>query len=67
MEIDPWLQILTCKNKSKEKNENENAIVHCCEQQIITKEYQKGSKNSVSAKVVAFLAVVTLIKDCYKI
>ena len=28
MEIDPWLQILTCKNKSKEKNENENAIIH---------------------------------------
>ena len=26
MEIDPWLQILTCKNKSKEKNENKNAI-----------------------------------------
>ena len=33
----------------------------------ITQEYQKGSKNSVSAQVVAFLAVVTLIKDCYKI
>ena len=30
----------------------------------ITQEYQKGSKNSVSAQVVAFLVVVTLIKDC---
>ena len=36
-------------------------------QGIITKEYQKQSKNSISAQVVAFLAVVTLIKDCYKI
>ena len=36
-------------------------------QGIITKEYQKRPKNSVSAKVVAVLAVVTLIKDCYKI
>ena len=37
------------------------------DQGIITKEYQKRSKNSVSAQVVAILAVVTLIKDCYKI
>ena len=36
-------------------------------QGIIAKEYQKMSKNSVSAYVVAILAVVTLIKDCYKI
>ena len=35
-------------------------------QGIITKEYQKRSKKSVSAKVVAILAVVSLIKDCYK-
>ena len=32
-----------------------------------TKEYQKRSKNSLSAQAVAFLVVVTLIKDCYKI
>ena len=36
-------------------------------QGIITKEYQKRFKNSISAKAVAILAVVTLIKDCYKI
>ena len=36
-------------------------------QGIITKEYQKRSKKSVSAKVVAILAVVTLIKDYFKI
>ena len=34
-------------------------------QGIITKEYQKRSKNSVSAKVVAILTVVTLIKDFF--
>ena len=34
---------------------------------IIMKEYQKGSKNSVAAQAMAFLAIVTLIKDCYKI
>ena len=33
-------------------------------QEIITKEYQKRSKNSVSAQVAAILAVVTVIKDC---
>ena len=38
-----------------------------CVQGIITKEYQKRSKNLVSAWVVAILEVVTLIKDCYKI
>ena len=37
------------------------------DQGIITKEFQKRSKTSVSAEVVAFLAVITLIKDCYKI
>ena len=37
------------------------------DQGIIIKEYQKTSKNLVSAQVVAILAVVTLIKDCYKI
>ena len=42
-------------------------IVNTSTQGILTKEYQKRSKNSVSAYVVAFLAVVTLIKDCYKI
>ena len=38
-----------------------------CSQGIITKEYLKRPKNSVFAKVVAILAVVTLIRDCYKI
>ena len=42
-------------------------IVIRTDQGIVTKEYQKRSKNSVSAQVVAILAVVTLIKDCYKI
>ena len=37
------------------------------EQGIMIKEYQKTSKNLVSARLVAILAVVTLIKDCYKI
>ena len=37
------------------------------EQGIMIKEYQKTSKNLVSAQLVAILAVVTLIKDCYKI
>ena len=40
---------------------------HTLVQGIITKEYQKRSKNLVSVQVVAILAVVTLIKDCYKI
>ena len=37
------------------------------DQGIIIKEYQKTSKNLVCAQVVSILAVVTLIKDCYKI
>ena len=36
-------------------------------QGVITKEYQKRFPQSVSAEVVAILAVVTLIKDCHKI
>ena len=36
-------------------------------QGMMRKEYQKRSKISVSAYVVAILAVVTLIKDYYKI
>ena len=36
------------------------SIQYSVGQRFITKEYQKGSKNLVSA-------VVTLIKDCYKI
>ena len=47
-----WLYVLTSEVPS---------------QGIITKESQKRSKNSVSAKVVAIVAIVTLIKDCYKI
>ena len=47
-----WLYVLTSEVPS---------------QGIITKESQKRSKNLVSAKVVAILAIVTLIKDCDKI
>ena len=51
----------------KNINDSMYAILISVKQGIITKEYQKRSKNSVSAYVVAILAVVTLIKDCYKI
>ena len=61
---------LALKQVGKSINKSTNLLLTCApiiNQGIITKEYQRGFKNSVSAQVVAFLAVVTLIKECYKI